>query len=35
MTFINLNPEEATVWEPRLVLVGKDNNTFNLIKSPQ
>ena len=35
MTFINLNPEEATVWEPRLVLVGKDNNTFELIKSPQ
>lgn len=28
LTFINLDPEEAAVWEPRLILVGKKNKTF-------
>ena len=35
MTFINLNPEEAAVWEPRLVLVSNSNLNHELIKSPQ
>ena len=34
MTFINLNPEEAAVWEPRLVLVCNNNQNFDLITSP-
>ena len=33
--FINLNPEEAAVWEPRLVLVSNSNLNHELIKSPQ
>ena len=28
LTFINLDPEEAAVWEPRLILVGEKNKTF-------
>jgi len=31
LTFINLDPEEAAVWEPRLILVGKENKTFENI----
>ena len=31
MTFINLVPEEAAVWEPRLIVVGKKNLTFDFI----
>ena len=34
MTFINLNPEEAAVWEPRLVLVSNNNQNFDLVPSP-
>ena len=34
MTFINLNPEEAAVWEPRLIIVSNNNNSFELISSP-
>ena len=30
MTFINLNPEEAAVWEPRLVIVSNNNQNFDL-----
>ena len=33
LTFVNLNPEEASVWEPRLVLVGKDNLSHQTIPS--
>ena len=35
MTFINLNPEEAAVWEPRLVIVSNNNHSFELLSSPQ
>ena len=28
LTFINLDPEEAAVWEPRLILVGEKNKSF-------
>jgi aspartate 1-decarboxylase len=31
LTFINLDPEEAAVWEPRLIIVGKENKTFENI----
>ena len=31
LTFVSLNPEEASVWEPRLVLVGKDNKSHEPI----
>jgi len=31
LTFINLDPEEAAVWEPRLILVGEKNKTFENI----
>ena len=34
MTFINLNPEEAAVWEPRLVIVSNNNQKFDLVTSP-
>ena len=30
LTFINLEPEEASVWEPRVVIVGKDNKSHEL-----
>lgn len=32
LTFINLDPEEAAVWEPRLVLVGKKNKSFEHVE---
>jgi len=28
ITFVSLNPEEASVWEPKLVIVGKNNLDF-------
>lgn len=31
LTFINLDPEEAAVWEPRLILVGEKNKSFENI----
>ena len=34
MTFINLNPEEAKVWEPRLVIIDDNNKSYQLLKSP-
>jgi len=34
ITFVSLNPEEASVWEPKLVLVGKENLSHELISSP-
>ena len=33
LTFIELNPEEAKVWEPRLVIIDKDNTKFKNITS--
>ena len=33
LTFINLEPEEASVWEPRVVIVGKDNKSHDLVPS--
>jgi len=33
LTFISLNPEEASVWEPKLVLVGQKNLSHELIPS--
>ena len=33
LTFVNLNPEEASVWEPRLVLVDNNNLSHQLIPS--
>ena len=33
LTFINLDPEEAAVWEPRLILVGKNNKSFENISN--
>ena len=33
LTFIELNPEEATVWEPRLVIIDNDNTNFKNITS--
>ena len=33
LTFIELNPEEATVWEPRLVIIDNDNTKFKNITS--
>ena len=32
LTFINLDPEEAAVWEPRLILVGKKNKSFEHVE---
>ena len=32
LSFIHLDPEEAAVWEPRLVLVGEKNKSFELIE---
>ena len=34
MTFINLNPDEAAVWEPKLVVVEKNNSDFKVLTSP-
>ena len=34
LTFVSLNPDEAAVWEPKLVLVGKKNLSHELISSP-
>ena len=34
ITFVSLNPDEAAVWEPKLVLVGKDNLKHETIASP-
>ncbi|MEC8043991.1 MAG: aspartate 1-decarboxylase [Verrucomicrobiota bacterium] len=34
LSFVSLNPEEASVWEPRLVLVGKDNLSYEHIQTP-
>ena len=33
LTFISLNPEEASVWEPKLVLVGQKNLSYEIIPS--
>jgi len=33
LTFISLNPEEASVWEPKLVLVGQKNLSHEIIPS--
>ena len=33
LTFISLEPEEAAVWEPRLILVGKNNKSFELVSN--
>jgi len=32
MSFINLDPEEAAVWEPRLILVGEKNKSYEHIE---
>ncbi len=32
LSFINLDPEEAAVWEPRLILVGEKNKSFEHIE---
>ena len=34
ITFVTLNPDEAAVWEPKLVLVGKDNLKHEIVSSP-
>ncbi len=34
ITFINLNPDEAAVWEPKLVLVDNNNLERTIISSP-
>ena len=31
LTFVSLDPEEAAVWEPRIILVGKNNLTHEEI----
>jgi aspartate 1-decarboxylase len=33
LTFIELNPEEASAWEPKLVIIDKDNTSFKSITS--
>lgn len=33
LTFIELNPEEAAAWEPRLVIIEDNNTTFKNIVS--
>ena len=33
LTFVTLNPEEASVWEPKLVLVGQNNFSHEIIPS--
>ena len=34
LTFVNLNPDEAAVWDPKLILVGKKNLNHKTIPSP-
>jgi aspartate 1-decarboxylase len=34
ITFISLNPDEAAVWDPKLVLVGDNNLSHEIIPSP-
>ena len=34
ITFVTLNPDEAAVWEPKLVLVKKNNLKHEVIPSP-
>ncbi len=34
ITFVTLNPDEAAVWEPKLVLVEKNNLKHEVIPSP-
>ena len=34
ITFINLNPDEAGVWDPKLVLVDNNNLDHKIISSP-
>ena len=34
ITFVTLNPDEAAVWEPKLVLVEKNNLKYEVIPSP-
>ena len=31
LSFVSLDPEEAAVWEPRLILVGNNNLSYELI----
>ena len=31
LSFVSLDPDEAAVWEPRLILVGSMNLTYELI----
>ena len=33
LTFIELNHEEASAWEPKLVIIDKDNTSFKSITS--
>jgi aspartate 1-decarboxylase len=33
ITFVSLNPEEASVWEPKLVLIGENNLTYKKVTS--
>lgn len=33
LSFVSLDPDEASVWEPRLVLVDKKNMSFRQINS--
>ena len=33
ITFIQLDPEEASAWEPRLVIIEDTNTKFNMITS--
>ena len=33
ITFIQLDPEEASAWEPRLVIIEDTNTNFNMITS--
>ncbi len=34
LTFISLNPEEASSWEPKLVLVSNHNLSYETVSSP-
>ena len=34
LTFIQLNPEEAAAWEPRLIVIEEDNTQFKEITNP-
>lgn len=33
ITFVSLNPEEASVWEPKLVLIEENNLTYKKVIS--